>query len=153
MECVIFTGIQASGKSTFYAERFSHSHVRINLDMLRTRHREWRHVQTCLETRQSFVVDNTNVTAADRARYIGPAKAAGFRVTGYIFHTGLEDSIRRNAARTGKAFIPERGIQATHARLEIPTIDEGFDELFNVTIVDNRFVVERVSPAGYPPLS
>ena len=45
MEAVIFVGLQASGKSTFYRERFSRTHVRINLDMLKTRHREtlaWR---------------------------------------------------------------------------------------------------------------
>ncbi len=35
-EAVIFTGIQASGKSTFYQEQFSRMHIRINLDMLRT---------------------------------------------------------------------------------------------------------------------
>jgi hypothetical protein len=34
MEAVILTGIQAAGKSTFYQERFSGTHVRINLDML-----------------------------------------------------------------------------------------------------------------------
>ena len=34
MEAVIFTGIQASGKSTFFKERFFDTHVRINLDML-----------------------------------------------------------------------------------------------------------------------
>lgn len=40
MEAVILCGIQASGKSAFYSERFFHTHVRINLDMLRTRRRE-----------------------------------------------------------------------------------------------------------------
>jgi len=33
--------------------------------------------------KQAFVVDNTNVLPAQRARFIGPAKAAGFRVIGY----------------------------------------------------------------------
>jgi len=36
MEAVIFTGIQAVGKSTFYKEHFFTTHVRINLDMLKT---------------------------------------------------------------------------------------------------------------------
>ena len=144
MECVIFVGIQASGKSTFYAERFGRTHVRINLDMLRTRHREWRFVQTCLETRQAFVVDNTNVSAAHRARYIGPAKAAGFHVIGYLFRTGLDDSIRRNASRTGKNCIPEGGIRAMHNLLEPPTMAEGFDQLRTVSIgADGAFVVEE----------
>jgi predicted kinase len=35
MEAVIFVGIQGSGKSTFYNERFVDTHIRINLDMLK----------------------------------------------------------------------------------------------------------------------
>ena len=49
MEAILFIGIQASGKSTFFAERFFKTHVRINLDMLRTRHREELLVKACLE--------------------------------------------------------------------------------------------------------
>jgi len=41
MEAVIFVGLQAAGKSTFYRERFFDTHVRINLDMLRTRRSVW----------------------------------------------------------------------------------------------------------------
>ncbi len=40
MELLLFIGGQASGKSTFYHQRFRDTHLRINLDMLRTRHRE-----------------------------------------------------------------------------------------------------------------
>lgn len=40
MQLIIFTGVQASGKSSFYLLNLYHSHLRINLDMLKTRHRE-----------------------------------------------------------------------------------------------------------------
>jgi hypothetical protein len=60
VEAVLFVGIQGAGKSTFYRERFFTTHLRINLDMLKTRHRELRFLHTCLESRQRFVVDNTN---------------------------------------------------------------------------------------------
>ncbi|MDL2321544.1 ATP-binding protein, partial [Desulfosarcina sp. OttesenSCG-928-B08] len=66
MEAIIFCGIQASGKSTFYLERFFKTHVRISLDLLRTRNRENRFLSLCLETGQHFVVDNTNPTRSDR---------------------------------------------------------------------------------------
>ena len=49
MEAVLFIGIQATGKSSFYLERFFRTHVRFNGDMLRTRHREELLVQACLE--------------------------------------------------------------------------------------------------------
>lgn len=85
MEAVIFMGIQATGKSTFYQKTFADTHVRINLDMLRTRHRELLLFETCLKMKQPFVVDNTNPTADDRNRYIPIAKSAGFRIIGYFF--------------------------------------------------------------------
>ena len=37
MEAIIFVGLPGSGKSSFYKERFFNSHVRISLDLLKTR--------------------------------------------------------------------------------------------------------------------
>src|SRR6516164_1171756 len=99
MEAVLFIGVQASGKSTFYRERFFATHVRINLDMLKTRHRERRFLEVCLETRQPFVVDNTNPTRTQRQVYITAAKQAGFRVKGYYFQSKIEDCQSRNEQR------------------------------------------------------
>jgi predicted kinase len=62
MEAVIFIGIQGTGKSTFYKEQFFHTHVRINLDMLKTKHRLRLALSACLEAGQPFVLDNMNVT-------------------------------------------------------------------------------------------
>lgn len=70
MEAVILIGIQGAGKTTFYRERFFDTHIRLNLDMLRTRNRERFLMAACLHTEQRFVVDNTNVRIADRAGYI-----------------------------------------------------------------------------------
>ena len=36
-EAVILIGIQATGKSEFYKNKFADTHMRINLDMLKTR--------------------------------------------------------------------------------------------------------------------
>ena len=58
MEAVILIGIQGSGKSTFCRDRFFNTHVRINLDMLKTRHREKLFLDACLAAKQPFVVDN-----------------------------------------------------------------------------------------------
>ena len=46
---VLFIGLQASGKSSFYRERFFGTHVRVNLDMLKTRNRESLLVTACLQ--------------------------------------------------------------------------------------------------------
>jgi predicted kinase len=144
MEAVIFIGIQASGKSTFFKEKFSDTHVRINLDMLKTRHREKLFLDTCLHAGQRFVVDNTNPTVEDRQRYIIPAKAAGFEVIGYYFASPISSSLQRNRYRVGIQRIPEKAIQAMYRKLQIPACDEGFDRLYYVKIdSQGHFVVEE----------
>jgi predicted kinase len=70
MEAIIFIGIQATGKSTFYQRHYSDTHLRINLDMLKTRHRERTLLHTCLQIKQPFVVDNTNPDREQRREYI-----------------------------------------------------------------------------------
>jgi predicted kinase len=144
MEAVIFVGIQGSGKSTFFKERFSDSYVRINLDMLRTRHREKLIFEACLEAKQKFVVDNTNLTRETRAKYLAGAKEYGFKVIGYYFRTDLKRALERNNNRAGKAKIPEKGLLSAFKRLQIPSFDEGFNQLFYVWINDeNQFVLEN----------
>ena len=78
MQLIIFMGIQASGKSSYYLLNLAHSHLRINLDMLKTRHREKLIFEAGLASKTKMVIDNTNPTPADRARYIASAQAAGF---------------------------------------------------------------------------
>ncbi len=152
MEAVIFIGIPATGKTTFYRERFFETHIRLSRDMLRTRHRELLLVRACLAAKQPFVVDNTNVTAADRARYIEVARAAHFRIVGYYFPSTVEDARRRNAERTGKARIPVVGIYAKQKRLEPPILSEGFDALFTVTLhAGQGFEIQPFASGVIPP--
>ncbi len=132
MEAIIFVGVQGSGKTTFYLERFFATHLRLSLDLLRTRHRERLLVEACIAAKQPFVVDNTNPTVEERARYIAPARAAGFRVVGYHFDLPIAVCLARNAARQGKQRVPVPGIYGTRKRLQPPTLAEGFDALYTV---------------------
>jgi predicted kinase len=145
VEAVILCGIQASGKTTFYRERFAATHERISLDDLKSRTRERAALERCLAQRTPFVVDNTNATKAYRAPYIAAARAAGFRVISYFFATEPKKALERNKQRTGKEVIPAAGLFATHKRLEKPTLDEGFDEIHVVEIVEaGRFSVTEL---------
>jgi predicted kinase len=146
MEAVILIGIQGSGKTTFYRERFFRTHIRLSLDMLRTRRRLGVLLGACIEAKQPFVLDNTNVTVAERARCISLAKAAGFRVIGYFFEPDLQGSLRRNEERATNERIPRMGLFGTLKRLERPSYEEGFDALFRVGVLaPTGFHVEAFS--------
>lgn len=131
---VIFIGIQGTGKSSFYQERFFHTHVRINRDMLKTKHRLRLLLNACLEAGQSFVMDNTNAGSEVRAEFIALSKAAGFRVVGYYFRSDIASALARNSERSGSARIPVPGVLGTYKQLEIPQRSEGFDALYYVHI-------------------
>ena len=141
MHAVIFIGIQASGKSTFFHDRFARTHIRVNLDMLRTRHREKKLIETCLDIQQPFVIDNTNPTREDRARYIAAAKSARFSVAGYYFRSQVSECLTRNQQR--REPVPDVGILSTASKLERPALEEGFDHLRYVRLTESGFVVEE----------
>jgi hypothetical protein len=44
--------------------------------------------------------------------------------------------------RTGKEKGPEIAIRGTHEKLEMPAYDEGFDKLFYVEIINNKFIIK-----------
>ena len=146
MEAVVFVGMQASGKSSFYKERFFSTHVRISLDLLRTRNRERRLLAACLETQQPFVIDNTNPTREERAKYIDVAKLAKYSVVGYYFRSKAEECLARNRQRTDQ--VPDVGILSTAKKLELPTLEEGFDTLKYVRLTEAGFVVEEWNDEG-----
>ncbi|RAJ02310.1 hypothetical protein LX64_03319 [Chitinophaga skermanii] len=58
----------------------------------------------------------------------------------------MEESIRRNALREGKAYIQPIEIWATAKKLVPPTYREGFDEIYTVTMnKDNTFTIQPTS--------
>lgn len=144
MEAVMLIGLQASGKSSFCRDRLFDSHVRINLDMLRTRHREKLLIAACHEAKQPYVIDNTNPTREDRVGYIQAAKLAGFRVIGYYFASKIEECKTRNILRPDEQVVPLKGLIGTYGKLQLPERVEGFDKLHYVSITaDGEFSVSE----------
>jgi predicted kinase len=144
MEAVILCGIQGSGKTTLYRDRFLETHVRVSMDLLRTRAREAAFLKTCLDTRMPFVVDNTNPTVADRARYVAPARAAGFKLIAYLVEV---DAAISHARRQN---LPPAALRDVARRLVRPTPEEGFDELLHATAGPDGWRIEPLLTT--PPL-
>lgn len=141
-KAVIFIGVQASGKTSYYNSFFS-GYEHINLDELKTRNKEYRLLQECIACGRDFVVDNTDPLPEDRKRYIDMALSAGYEITGYYFCSEIEKCILRNRGRDGKSRVPDAAVAATHRKLVIPSMSEGFDRLYYVRLTENGFVTEE----------
>jgi predicted kinase len=146
MECVILIGLPASGKSTFYRERFGGTHELVSKDAMRHNRRPQRRqeqlIEASLAAGRSVVVDNTNPLVSERASIIAIARRHGAQVAGYFFPTEARDALRRNRARQGRDRVPDVAIFATRKRLEVPTYDEGFDHLSIVTVNEDTRTFE-----------
>lgn len=146
-EAIIFTGLQGSGKTTYFEKHFAATHAHVSRDVLGSPDLESALVRDCLRSGRSFVVDNTNATRAMRAPYIQQAKAAGFEIRSYFFDTPVRTAIGRNNHRKDKKPIPVPAILRAAKFLERPTLDEGFDEIRTINVGANS---RRDSP-GTPP--
>ena len=150
MELIIFIGLQASGKSTYFHTHFAATHQYVSKDMLRNNKRpdtrQTQLIESALKTGRSVVVDNTNPTVEARAQLINLGRMHGARIIGYYFESHVSICIKRNKQREGKARVPDVAIYATAKKLVPPTYAEGFDELYYVRLADNsEYEVQSMS--------
>jgi predicted kinase len=147
-EVAILSGLQASGKSTFYQHELADTHTHISKDNWpNARHREQRQrreIGEALAEGRDVAVDNTNPSPHEREPLIELAHEKGARAVGYWFPPDPSVSLARNAQREGRKRVPNVGLFSTLKRLTRPSYDEGFDELYTVR-QDGRggFTVER----------
>jgi predicted kinase len=132
---VILIGLPGAGKSTFYRQRFL-SHEHISKDTLpgagSKQARQDAALRRALGEGRSVIVDNTNVSAAERAAVIAIAREFGARVVGYYIEATTREAVARNELRTGRAKVPKVAIFTCAKRLVPPLMSEGFDELHTV---------------------
>lgn len=145
MQLLIFIGVQGAGKSTF-CRQFYDTHIRLNRDMLKTKHRENLLFQACLDSKTPTIIDKTNPTRAERADYITRAKSQYFEIIAYYFDVDFDSALLRNNQRSGKAKVPEIGLKSTLKKLEKPSFSEGFDIIYYVRTINDEFVVTQIQP-------
>lgn len=133
LELIIFVGLQASGKSTYYRTHFAATHVHVSKDLMKnTRNPETKQrqmIEAALAAGKSVVVDNTNPAVALRAPLIEIGRRHGARVIACFFETVIRDAVARNRLREGKARVPDVAIFTTAKKLVPPSFAEGFDEV------------------------
>lgn len=139
---IIFIGLQASGKSTFYRSYFS-NYFLISKDLIKN-NKEKKQRQLLVQALQgekSIVVDNTNPSKKDRQSIIEIGKQFGAKIIGYYFQTDFQECCRRNSLRANP--VPLVGLKATAKKLETPFLDEGFDEIVLVSANKKCYCTER----------
>jgi predicted kinase len=133
LELIIFVGLQAAGKSTYYHAHLAATHVHVSKDLMKnTRDRDAKQqqmIERALAAGQSVVVDNTNPTPVVRAPLVEQGRRHGARVAAYFFEAVVKDAVVRNRRREGKARVPDVAIFVTAKKLVPPTLAEGFDEV------------------------
>jgi predicted kinase len=145
MELVVLVGLPGAGKTTFHQRYFAATHVLVSKDLLRSQRRPADRqlvlVRAALTQGRPVVVDNTNPTVADRAPLIAEARVLGARVVGYFFPPDLPGCRQRNAARAGRARVPDVALFIIARKLEPPSFEEGFDALHQVQLAGGGFTV------------
>lgn len=141
LELIIFVGLQAAGKSTYYRAHLAATHVHVSKDLMKNaRNREERQrqlVEQALQAGRSVAVDNTNPTPASRAPLIEIGRRHGARVVAYFFESAVRDAVARNRLREGNARVPDVAIFTTAKKLLRPTHEEGFDEVRVIAALPN----------------
>ena len=150
MELIVFVGLQASGKSTFFREWFAGTHEHVSKDHFprnRNKNRRQEHlIRAALSSGRSVVVDNTNPTPEDRRPLVRLGHEYGVKVVSYFFEAGVFECLRRNEKREGKARVPDVAIYVTAKKLVAPSMKEGFDGLLRVSL--NACAVEVCGRRG-----
>jgi predicted kinase len=147
-DLLIFVGLQAAGKSTYYRTHLAATHVHVSKDLMtnvRNRdERQTRMIEEALRSGQSVAVDNTNPTPLVRAPLIALGRRYGARVIALFFQSVVKDAVVRNRLREGKARVPDVAIYVAAKKLVPPSVDEGFDEVR---------VIEPLPPIAPVPVS
>ena len=136
VELVVLVGLQGSGESTFFRERFAGTHEHVSKDLFphsRNKNRRQKAlIRASLSAGRPVVVDNTNPTPEDRKPLVELGREYGSKIVCCFFEASTLECLRRNARRPGKARVPDVAIYATAKRLVRPSRAEGFDELLCV---------------------
>ncbi|MGW7132393.1 AAA family ATPase [Streptomyces bobili] len=138
-DVAVLVGLQASAKSTFYAQRLSGRYALVSKDLFPrgAKNKQWRQmslVEDHLAAGRSVAVDNTNPSPQEWGPLVEAAHARGATVTAYWFPPDVAGSLRRNAAREGRARVPDIGVLATLKRLREPSPADGFDAVREVRL-------------------
>lgn len=130
MEAIILVGIPGAGKSTYYWNNFSDTHLRLNLDSLGRRNRENIILESCIKSSTKICIDNTNITIDKRKKYIQMFKQAKYEIIVYWWDPDIKKSLSNQLKRERK--VPEKAIIGFAKNFQEPLYSEGINKIIKV---------------------
>lgn len=149
-EIVLLSGIPTCGKSTFSKNEKYKDYVKISSDdyietILRNSSKSYLNILEenifhaedlmrknflkAIRNKKNIIVDRLNISREERSEYLS-AVPSSYKKIGVSFQVSLDTALKRNLQR-GRKVIPERIIRNCFEYFELPTYDEGFDEIIS----------------------
>jgi len=126
IEYIMMIGVALSGKTTYRKANFNYDVIALSY-FNNNRKKEFQYIEECLKEGRSVIVDDTNLTAPLRKQHIDLAKKFNARVRGIFMNTSVALLEQRQKRRRNS--IPLAVIYKQINELEVPTMEEGFDQL------------------------
>lgn len=128
LSLVLMIGYPASGKST-WCKKMIPDYSYINRDTLKDMKKCVKRCDEELSKGNSVVVDNLNYTKEMREKFISIANKCGAQTVAIHINTSMRQSQTWNDTRGDKR-VPTIVYYKYRKNFEVPTIDEGFDDIF-----------------------
>ena len=87
------------------------------------------------ENTSTVVADATHLSPASRKKLLAnlsgvTSKMKDLQIIAVVINIPLEVALERNAHREGRAYVPPSAIKNMFNSFSLPTLDEGFDEIY-----------------------
>ena len=147
---IINIGIQASGKSFFSNNIISAVPTlkKISSDTIKNKNKFMKEFHNLVKNSNNIIIDNTNPDISTRKLYVDILKENDYKIIFVWFNLPLEVSLYLNEYRTQIGFqhIPRVAYNVYKSKFNIPTKDEGIDEIIEIKNVyglyDNSFMFQ-----------
>ena len=151
LQMVLVCGNYNSGKSVLAAKYFpgfkrvNHNEIRRFIKTMTEHGQDWsasdydaemehlvKRIETAiihhyLERHERVIIDNTCINRESRKKYIQEAKMRKVPAGCVFIDVPVNELLTRNRTRPTRDQVPERIISMLHAKMELPSTEEGFD--------------------------
>ncbi|CAG2161897.1 unnamed protein product [Oppiella nova] len=139
LHVIIFCGLPASGKSSFYTNYLQKfGYIYISRDELKTMERCHKKCETSLKNRQNCVIDNINVEPSARKQWVALSEKYSAVPLLFFFDVSVEQSLHNNKFRRiigVNSPVTDLVIRSQNKNLTKPMATENFETIYKINFV------------------